>query len=96
VGEALTEAVSDVASGVIHGTSQVGGDLGKAAKGVAVIGVLKGTKESRRRSSRCHREANGARKAAGDISHVAIEQVQKAATGVISGVKVVVKAPFAK
>ena len=40
--------------------------------------------------------AGGALKAAGDISTTAVEQVQKAATGVISGVKVVVKAPFSQ
>jgi hypothetical protein len=40
--------------------------------------------------------ATGALAAAGDISTSAVEQVQKAATGVVSGVKVVVKAPFEK
>ena len=41
----------------------------------------------------CH-AATGALKAAGDVSLAAVEQVQKAATGVIAGVKVVVKEPF--
>jgi hypothetical protein len=40
--------------------------------------------------------ASGALRAAGDIGSAAVEQVQRAATGVISGVKVVVKAPFAR
>ena len=40
----LDHGLADVASGVIAGTSQVGGDLGKATKG-AVIGALHGTKE---------------------------------------------------
>jgi hypothetical protein len=38
--------------------------------------------------------ATGAIKAAGDIGSAAVEQVQRAATGVIAGVKVVVKEPF--
>jgi hypothetical protein len=33
-------------------------------------------------------------RAAGDISSTAVAQVQRAATGIISGVKVVVKEPF--
>jgi hypothetical protein len=40
--------------------------------------------------------ATGALKAAGDVSVSAVEQVQKAATGMIAGVKVVAKAPFSK
>jgi hypothetical protein len=39
--------------------------------------------------------ATGALRAAGDVSTTAVEQVQKAVTGVIAGVKVVAKAPFA-
>ena len=38
--------------------------------------------------------AGGALKAAGDISATTLEQVQRAMTGAISGVKVVVKQPF--
>ncbi|MEZ5286750.1 MAG: hypothetical protein R2712_18460 [Vicinamibacterales bacterium] len=38
--------------------------------------------------------ATGALRAAGDISAEAVEQVQRTATGLISGVKVVVTAPF--
>jgi len=38
--------------------------------------------------------ATGALKGAGEISQEAVDQVRKATTGVISGVKVVVKEPF--
>jgi hypothetical protein len=38
--------------------------------------------------------ATGALKAAGEISNTAVEQVQKALTGAIDGVKVVAQAPF--
>jgi hypothetical protein len=40
--------------------------------------------------------ATGALKAAGDIGGEALAQVERAATGVIGGVKVVAKAPFKK
>jgi hypothetical protein len=38
--------------------------------------------------------ATGALKAAGDVGGEAVEQVKRAVTGVISGVKVVVEEPF--
>ena len=38
--------------------------------------------------------ATGAIRAAADIGTTAVEQVQRALTGVISGVKVIVKEPF--
>jgi hypothetical protein len=40
--------------------------------------------------------ATGALWAAGDIGAEALEQVRRAATGTIAGVKVVVKEPFRK
>src|SRR5262245_66696189 len=44
-GVAGTEAITDVARGVIHGVTEMGSDIGQAAQG-AVIGVLRGTKET--------------------------------------------------
>ena len=43
VGVAGTEAITHIAGGVIHGATEVGGDVGAAARG-AVIGILRGTK----------------------------------------------------
>ena len=45
VGAAGAEAVTHVATGVIHGVHEVGSDLGAAAKGT-IIGVLRGTQET--------------------------------------------------
>jgi hypothetical protein len=62
-----------------------------------VEGAIQGAKEiGVDASAAASAAASGALKAAGDISTVAVEQVQKAATGVISGVRVVVKAPFTR
>ena len=44
--------------------------------------------------SRQRRPPRRGLKGAGEISQEAVDQVRKAATGVISGVKVVVKEPF--
>jgi hypothetical protein len=60
-----------------------------------VQGAIAGAKEiSLDTTEAASAAANGALKAAGEISSQAMQQVRKAVTGTIGGVKVVLKEPF--
>jgi hypothetical protein len=93
-GKEALQTISDTSRNVVKGTSDVTGDIAKAAKG-AVQGAIAGAKDiSLDATEAASAAATGALKAAEEISSKAAQQVRKAVTGTISGVKVVLKEPF--
>ncbi len=90
-GKEALETISATSSSVVKGTSDIAGDVTKAAKG-AVQGAIAGAKEiSLDTTEAAAVAATGALNAAGEISSQAAQQVRNALTGTISGVKVVLK-----
>jgi hypothetical protein len=78
----------------VKGTSEVGGDVGKAAKG-AVEGAIHAARDIGVTAEQAASAAgSGALRAAGEVGSAAAEQVQKVLTKTISGVKVVIREPF--
>ncbi|HEY3152934.1 MAG TPA: hypothetical protein VGK65_14845, partial [Candidatus Binatia bacterium] len=93
-GKEALNTISETSSNIVKGTSDVAGDIAKAAKG-AVQGAITGAKEiSLDTTEAASAAATGALKAAEEISSKAAQQVRKAVTGTINGVKVVLKEPF--
>ena len=90
------DTVSDSAYALIHGTSEVGGELGHAATG-AVEGAISVAKEvGVSTEEAASAAAHGALQAADKIGSKALNTVRDAMKATISGVKVVFKAPFDK
>jgi ElaB/YqjD/DUF883 family membrane-anchored ribosome-binding protein len=93
-GKEALQAISETTSNVVKETSDVTGDIAKAARG-AVQEAIAGAKEiSLDTTEAASAAATGALEAAEQISSKAAQQVRKAVTGTIAGVKVVLKEPF--
>jgi hypothetical protein len=90
------DTIGHTAGAVIRHTAAVGGKLEHAATGVVegAIESAKGIGVTAEEAAAA--AANGALKAAGSVGSKAVETVGHALTQTISGVKVVLAAPFAR
>ncbi len=94
-GDAL-QVIRDTARGLVKGTADVGGDVAKVARG-AVEGAIETAKDvGIKASDAASAAATGAVDAAGDIGESTARNVTNVLDTSISGVKVVVGAPFRK
>lgn len=91
VGVDAFDAAGAAAGGAVRAAAQAGGDVARVAKS-AVGGTISGARESASTPPRRHRP----RPVAPCALPEAVEQVRRSATGLISGVKVVIREPFRK
>jgi hypothetical protein len=95
---AVTDQTADTigagASAAVKTVAEVGGDVGAAAR-ATVEGAIQGALEMGSDTAQAaSAAASGAIRAAGSLGRTALGEVQQAVTGVIMGVKVVLKEPF--
>jgi hypothetical protein len=79
---------------LVKGTSEVGGNVGQAAKGAVEGAIVAARDLGMSAEDAASAAASGALRAAGEIGATAVEQVRKVLTGTISGVRVVLQEPF--
>ena len=94
VTDQTADTIGAGASTAVRTVAEVGGDVGAAAR-ATVEGAIQGALEMGTDTARAASvAAGGAVRAAGSLGQTVLDEVQQAVTGMIMGVKVVLKEPF--
>ena len=88
------QAIEDSSRGLIKGTAEVGGDVATVARNAVESAIDSAKGIGVRAEDAAAAAANGAVSAAGSFGENTVNSVTNVVTGTISGVRVVVRAPF--